>query len=1404
MRTKNGVIALMRASCSCLAACALALMLVPRAGAQGAFGSGGMSVQDPQAVAEPPLQQALKLALGKLNERDDSQGGIADACFGDGANLFYPFVDDGSWILTLDANDDGSSGAIGLGFTFDFFTELFTTAFVNNNGNITLSESHGGFSSSGFPFQGSKMIAPFWADVDTRPQESGKVWRKHIDSNGDGSIDTMVVTWDNVGYFNSHTDKRNSFQVILTSGVNPRLAPGATVAFSYDNMCWTTGDASKGSGGFGGVPATVGVNRGNGVNFFQVGRFGEPGGNYDGPTGNPDGIDFLDGKFLQFALVENVPPICTNLPPSGTITAVVGVPLDFTLNFIGPESDQTVSTIVENAQALLVRGFAFTAVSGSPASLRIQWTPQPIDIGQTSIAIVAQDNALQPAQTNLSLTVLVGVGVPTNVAASDGTSTAGVIVTWSAVAGATGYDIFRSESEIPLGTVEAVLSFTDTTAVPGTLYSYSVAARTAAGSGVQSSSDSGYRNLTAPTNVACSSGLPDGVTISWTASVGAVSYHIRRNGSVIATTDASPYNDLTAVIGVNALYSLKAVGVVGVSAASPSVVGWRAPIAPTNVAASDGTSTAGVIVSWSAVAGATSYKVYRDGAATAIATVIAPTFTDTMTVAGTPYSYVVRASAAAGLSAPSSADVGYRNIQAPSGIIASDGTSTAHVALTWLASTGAVGYQVLRSGSADPIATVGAVTSFNDTTAVAGTSYGYSVRAVSPAGPSAASASDAGYRNLVAPTSVAASDGTFTDRVVISWIAPIGAVAYQVFRGGTTAAIASGITATTYADMTAVVGTSYMYTVKATGTAIGSLSAASVGDAGYRNLIAPTSVAASDGISTARVAVTWVASASAMGYKIFRDGAVTAIGTVGAVLVYNDATAVAGTSYVYTVKAIGAAIGSLSAASAGDAGYRNLIAPTKVAASDGTSTAHVAVIWAASASATGYKILRANGTAAPAEVGTVGAVFIYNDTTAVAGTSYIYTVKASGAAIGSLSAASVGNAGYKQLSAPTNVAASDGTSTAHVAVTWSASSGATGYKVFRNGAVTAIGTVGAVLLYNDMTAAAGTSYSYTVKASGAATGSLSLASAGNAGYRNRAAPTNVVATDNDPAKVRVTWIAAASGAPAVTGYEVWRQIGEASATLLGSTVPTVLIFDDTSIGSGIIALYSVKAKYVLIGSSPATTVTTLAASDTGIRPSGFAGGGDGGVSGGGEESANGGGEGGGESDGSDGSDGSGGSRVNPSDSPGESSQPASGATEESPAQLVDPIDLCTESTRKLSHEIESLEHQLARGNLDENQRAVTKILAARMHALLERVAVVAGQSAEQPAHELAVCAMARGDVNLDGAINDDDLVAFLQSWAAHDQVGADLDRDGLITARDMTMVLSAIEAEQGNKPTTKR
>jgi len=71
-------------------------------------------------------------------------------------------------------------------------------------------------------------------------------------------------------------------------------------------------------------------------------------------------------------------------------------------------------------------------------------------------------------------------------------------------------------------------------------------------------------------------------------------------------------------------------------------------------------------------------------------------------------------------------------------------------------------------------------------------------------------------------------------------------------------------------------------------------------------------------------------------------------------------------------------------------------------------------------------------------------------------------------------------------SPPTNVSASDGTYTDKVRVTWTASSGATGYKVFRNTSNNSLSAqqvgTSAALSYDDTTAVAGTTYWYWVKA----------------------------------------------------------------------------------------------------------------------------------------------------------------------------------------------------------------------------------------------------------------------------------------------------------------------------------
>jgi hypothetical protein len=182
-----------------------------------------------------------------------------------------------------------------------------------------------------------------------------------------------------------------------------------------------------------------------------------------------------------------------------------------------------------------------------------------------------------------------------------------------------------------------------------------------------------------------------------------------------------------------------------------------------------------------------------------------------------------------------------------------------------------------------------------------------------------------------APTGISASDGTYMDKVEVTWSASLGAESYKVYRAtssdtGATKTLLGTTTDTFFDDTTAVPQKTYYYWVKAL-NAIGS-SKFSAYDKGYRSdgsPLVPTNVSASDGIYTDRVEVTWTASLRAESYKVYRarskDPGPTKklLGTTTDIL-FNDTTAVPGKIYYYWVKASNT-IGT-SKFSAYDKGYR--------------------------------------------------------------------------------------------------------------------------------------------------------------------------------------------------------------------------------------------------------------------------------------------------------------------------------------------------------------------------------------------------------------------------------------------------------------------------------------------------
>lgn len=234
---------------------------------------------------------------------------------------------DGFDAFTLARNDDGSTGAIDLGFTANFFGNSYSQVFVNNNGNMTFDSSLSTFTPFELASTNAQIIAPFFADV-------------HTSSAGDpvsygpgmfGSRPAFGVNWVNVDYFPSsatHTNL-NSFQGLLVDRSD--VGPGDfDIVFNYDKIQWESGSASGGDpNGLGGSSARVGFSNGSGLagTYFELAGSAVNGAFLDG------GIHALisnslnsnrDGRYIFHARNGNV-TIPTIPEPASAVVFSVGI-----------------------------------------------------------------------------------------------------------------------------------------------------------------------------------------------------------------------------------------------------------------------------------------------------------------------------------------------------------------------------------------------------------------------------------------------------------------------------------------------------------------------------------------------------------------------------------------------------------------------------------------------------------------------------------------------------------------------------------------------------------------------------------------------------------------------------------------------------------------------------------------------------------------------------------------------------------------------------------------------------------------------------------------------------------------------------------------------------------------------
>ncbi len=475
------------------------------------------------------------------------------------------FIEPDGTYTSLPANDDGYTGVISLPFSFDLYGATYSSVYVNNNGNITFGGADGTFSSEGFPYNGLPRIAPFWADVDTRGAGSALTVYKVFPHY-------MIATWNGVGYYGAHTDKLNYFQVIISDGTDPVIGIGNNIALYYKDMAWTTGDASSGIGGFGGTPATVGVNKGDGVHYTQVGRFDHSGNDYDGPGGANDGVDYLDHfcSGSNGASETNQPPSVSGLPSGNVVNLTVGdAPLTLPLNFIGPEVGQVVTTTID------LGGLCSTTTSitnGTLSTASITITAASCNVGDHTVTYTATDDYSPPGVTTVTLTVhiLAGSGCvsPSIGSQSTGTQTQCVGGTFSAISvSATGdglsYQWYSNVNATTSGGTSVGTnsnSYTPSAVAVGTLYYYCVvtgtcgtATSTVSGAFITNAATAISSQSTA-TQTQCVGGTFAAISVTATGT-GTLTYQWYSNtnattsGGTQVGTNSNSYTPSTAVAG---------------------------------------------------------------------------------------------------------------------------------------------------------------------------------------------------------------------------------------------------------------------------------------------------------------------------------------------------------------------------------------------------------------------------------------------------------------------------------------------------------------------------------------------------------------------------------------------------------------------------------------------------------------------------------------------------------------------------------------------------------------------------------------------------------------------------------------------------------------------------------------
>jgi fibronectin type 3 domain-containing protein len=762
---------------------------------------------------------------------------------------------------------------------------------------------------------------------------------RHVIKSGDGIIELAVQPTDNFGNYYRFEDAPNKVRVVLDT-----TPPGEVgIGSSYDRnvkkltLTWIN-------------PSAVDLEKVS-LAWMKGGVSQDFSGSISPTPGGSVSLEFPDieeGAVCNFTVTATdkagnashteITVDTRDRSPPGLVTGLGasydGASRTISFGWTNPgDADLKETRIIWGIKGQAQNTVVVPATPGTGGSRQLSLSAGDIQTTNTYVlSVKTADNAGNVSDGVTKEITLAGApaGVTVSGAASDS-----ITLSWNPVSEAGEYRVYRGSGAagpyVLAGTSRAA-SYTMGGLSPETRCYFKVSGLIDSVEGSHSDYVYGITLSSVSAGIRARTVSPTSINVSWDEVMGAQEYKLYRSTapdtgySLVGalTAPAHEHTDTGLAPGTTCYYKVSVKTSGGESDLAAYAQAITAPGAPAPVVSS--VSTASVSLSWLAVQGAVSYKVYRSGSGagpfdTSIGTSTTTSFTDTGLTINTPYYYQVSAVNSGGegdksvpVSATTGADVPNAP-NAPAGLTTTGQTPNS-ITLSWNGVTGAVSYKVYRgeSVSGTYTQTGSNVTSntFTDTELSAGRTYYYKVSAVNTGGESPQSSSIEAATTLNAPDVPAGvtATGRTSSSITLSWNRVTGAASYKVYRGEseTGAYSPAGSPATTsFTDTGLPAGTTYYYKVSAVNAGGESPQSSSIEAATTLN--APMGLG-STGQTSSSITLNWNGVTGAASYRVYRsstsDGTYTQTGSNATSNAFTDTGLSAGTTYYYKVSAVNA------------------------------------------------------------------------------------------------------------------------------------------------------------------------------------------------------------------------------------------------------------------------------------------------------------------------------------------------------------------------------------------------------------------------------------------------------------------------------------------------------------------